>query len=150
MNKVALTILFLVLLAALGYGIYLRQQDGQSFIQNSSTSPSAGAGEQVSPSTDTGTPAPSAPKYLVRMTDSGFSPSSLAIKTGESVTFVNDSDTLRWPASGMHPTHLICPGFDALRGLAKGETYSFTFNVVKVCPFHDHLNPSLHGSITVQ
>lgn len=93
----------------------------------------------------------SAPKTLiVRISSIGFNPSDITIKVGDTVKFVNEESVPHWPASGMHPTHQICPGFDSLRGLDTGESYSFTFREAKTCPFHDHLNASMRGSITVQ
>ena len=74
---------------------------------------------------------------------------NLTIKKGDTVEFRNGDARSRWPASGMHPTHLLCPGFDALRALANGETYSHAFPEAKECPMHDHLIPSLRGKITV-
>lgn len=74
---------------------------------------------------------------------------SLTIKVGDIVKFINNDSQPHWPASGVHPTHQICPGFDALHGLTTGESYSFTFKIAKTCPFHDHLNPSHTGQIIV-
>lgn len=80
----------------------------------------------------------------------GFAPSNITITPGTKVIFINMDDNLHWPASGVHPTHQICPSFDALKGLAKNETYTFTFTEAKTCPFHDHLNPSMKGTIAVK
>lgn len=82
----------------------------------------------------------------------GVSPQNLTIKAGDTVRFTNNDSDLHWPASGVHPTHQICSGFDALHGLKQGEAYSFTFEEPKECPFHGHLNPGssiLKGKITV-
>ena len=82
----------------------------------------------------------------------GLSQSTLSIKRGDTVTFTNTDTVLHWPASGMHPAHLLCLGFDSLRGLKQGEKYSFTFEKAAVCPFHDHLNAgnaAYRGNITV-
>ncbi|MBI2063937.1 MAG: hypothetical protein HYT65_03025 [Candidatus Yanofskybacteria bacterium] len=76
-------------------------------------------------------------------------PNVVNIKAGDTVKFVNNDSTSHWPASGVHPTHQICPGFDALRGLNNGESYSFKFNEVKTCPWHDHLKPSVNGQIII-
>jgi hypothetical protein len=69
---------------------------------------------------------------------------------GTSVLFINKDASPRWPASGIHPTHQSCPGFDSLRGLQPGQSYSFTFTEKKTCPMHDHLNPQVRGSIIIQ
>lgn len=77
-------------------------------------------------------------------------PVNVTIRAGDTVKFINNDSIPRWPASGVHPTHQICPGFDSLRGLDTGESYSFTFNEAKTCPWHDHLKPSTSGKITVE
>ncbi|MEK7151658.1 MAG: hypothetical protein AAB784_03025 [Patescibacteria group bacterium] len=76
-------------------------------------------------------------------------PDIVTVKVGDSVKFVNNDSSLRWPASGPHPAHTICPGFDSLRGLKTGESYTFTFKEIKACPWHDHLKPSINGKIEV-
>lgn len=87
---------------------------------------------------------------MVEITAGGFAPAELKVKVGTMVKFTNRDSELHQPASGVHPTHEICPGFDALKGLAKDESYSFTFNTAKTCPFHDHLNPSIKGTVVVE
>ena len=77
-------------------------------------------------------------------------PDMVSIHVGDTVKFVNNDNVPRWPASGIHPTHQICPGFDSLHGLNKGESYSFTFREAKTCPWHDHLQPSVNGKIVVE
>lgn len=96
------------------------------------------------------TPRTTAKTYTISITAQGFSPANIDIAQGDTVTFINNDTEPHWPASSPHPQHTACPGFDALHGLATGETYSFTFKEVKVCPMHDHLNPFLEGSISVQ
>src|SRR3972149_5818942 len=69
---------------------------------------------------------------VVEITATGFIPSSLTIKAGETVTFVNKDTKAHWPASAMHPTHLLYPEsggcigskFDACRGLNQDENFS--------------------------
>ena len=110
-------------------------------------------------------PAPSTPKiYTIKITSSGFSPKSLTINQGDTVTFVNDDLISHWPASAMHPTHTVYPGsdirkcgtsegeniFDACKGLSKEESFTFTFNEQGSWGYHDHFNPSLTGRIIAQ
>lgn len=147
MKKQALPIISLaIVIAAIAYFIVLKSgwfgantEPGKVVPQE----PPAGApgslsGGQASPNTT----------HTISMDNNGFNPPFLQIKVGDTVTFKNDDNRLRWPASGNHPTHEICPGFDAKEGLRPGETYSFTFNEEKECPFHDHMNPTLLGKIT--
>lgn len=94
----------------------------------------------------------------VEITAAGFSPSTLAIKAGGTVAFVNKDAAQHWPASAVHPTHAVypetggCTGskFDACKGLAEGESFTFIFNEKGSWKYHDHLNPSLFGTIVVE
>lgn len=100
-------------------------------------------------------------EHTVEITDSGFVPSEITIAKGDTVTFVNMGGS-SWPASNIHPTHTIYPGsdiskcgtgaaiFDACRGLAEGESFSFKFDEVGEWKYHDHLRASLRGTVTVQ
>ncbi|MBI4281025.1 hypothetical protein HY628_02400 [Candidatus Uhrbacteria bacterium] len=82
--------------------------------------------------------------------DGVFEPRELRVAAGATVTFKNEGTRPVWPASGIHPTHLICPGFNALRSLGAGETYQFTFTEKKICPFHNHLSATENGRIIVE
>ncbi len=95
---------------------------------------------------------------------SGFNPETLIVKQGTTVTFVNKDSKDHWPASAVHPTHQLYPGsdiskcgtseknmiFDACRGLKSGESWQFTFNEKGSWKYHDHLTPSLRGTIIVE
>lgn len=105
----------------------------------------------------TPTPTPTAVykpvSYTVKLTSTGLSPASLSIRKGDTVTILNTTDAAFWPASDPHPTHTQCPGFDALRGLGNGESYTLTFTKVQTCGYHNHLdsaNASMRGTITVR
>jgi plastocyanin len=87
---------------------------------------------------------------VVMMEADGFSPATLTVESGETVTFENTSDDDRWPASNVHPTHELYPEFDAKKAVLPGESYSFTFERVGSWGYHDHLNPGLGGTITVE
>ncbi|MBI2669918.1 MAG: hypothetical protein HYX20_02155 [Candidatus Yanofskybacteria bacterium] len=92
---------------------------------------------------------PKSQTMIINFANGTATPNIVTIKAGDTVKFVNSNSTLHWPASGVHPTHQICPGFDALHGLNNGESYSFKFNEAKTCPWHDHLNPSIKGQIVI-
>jgi plastocyanin len=103
-------------------------------------------------------------EHFVEVSDSGFSPNTLTISKGDTVTFVA-LDGGHWPATDIHPTHTVYPGadigncfdeipdnefFDACRMLDEGETYSFTFNEVGEWHYHDHRQASMTGVIVVE
>ena len=88
--------------------------------------------------------------FIVEITSSGFSPQTLEISQGDTVTWTNQNSASSWPASAIHPTHTLYPGFDSKRGLKNGESYSFTFDKVGTWGYHDHLSPSTKGTIVVE
>ena len=104
-----------------------------------------------------------AENITVRYTDDGFSPKDITVDIGRSVTWVNESSKEMWIASAMHPTHSVYGGttlsehcaadatgsFDACRGLKAGESYTFTFDKAGEWKYHDHIDASKFGSVTV-
>lgn len=95
---------------------------------------------------------------VVEIGADGFSPATLTIKQGETVQFINKDAQPHWPASAVHPTHTAYPEtggcigskFDACAVLKQNETFNFTFNQIGTWKYHDHLNPSLKGTIIVE
>ncbi len=136
-------LIVLVLLIAIGGGYWLYQNRLPAVGPMPPSPPPAAVPSAAPPEASGGA------AQVISMTASGFLPTNLTIKVGDTVTFKNDDTPSHWPASGLHPTHLLCPGFDALKPVAAGETYSFTFRGAKECPMHDHLTPSIRGKITV-
>ncbi|GEM_PF-1569409 len=78
-----------------------------------------------------------------------FVPQDVKIRKGGKVTWVNKGKLFIWPASNDHPSHLAYPSFDALKGIGNGDSYSFVFDRVGTWSFHDHLNSSVSGTVTV-
>lgn len=107
----------------------------------------AGEGPSVSP---TPLPSPASAAVTISLSETGFSPAAVTIAAGTTVTFVNDGQAAHWPASAVHPTHDLLPGFDAKRGLATGETYSYTFMAAGRWGCHDHLMPQYTCAVTAQ
>ncbi len=88
--------------------------------------------------------------FDVAITAAGFDPQTITINSGDTVRFTNQADATAWPASDPHPTHTDYPGFDAKQSLSKGQTYSFTFTRIGTWGYHNHLNPSMKGTIIVK
>lgn len=86
---------------------------------------------------------------VITLTKDGFKPSELTIKKGATVMFKNTTGNLYWPASNLHPSHLIYPEFDPQTPVAPTDTWSYTFEKVGEWRFHDHLSPYFTGTITV-
>ncbi len=102
-------------------------------------------------------------KFIIEITPAGFSPPKIEIPKGSQVAFINKDGAKHWPASNTHPTHTEYPNsdinkcgtsqqaetFDACHSLEQEESYSFIFNEAGSWNYHDHLNPGLQGTITV-
>lgn len=86
---------------------------------------------------------------LVRYDGTRFSPSPITIKVGSTITFMNESGRDMWPASAPHPTHTDYPGFDAAKPIKPGQSYSFIFTKAGIWKYHNHLDPTKFGSVTV-
>ncbi len=91
-----------------------------------------------------------AKSVTVTFTDTGFSPADITINLGDSVVFTNKSSGSFWPASDPHPTHTVLPDFDADRAIATGQSYTYTFTRAGTWGYHDHLDASKRGSVTVK
>lgn len=92
-----------------------------------------------------------------------FTPNLVTIAKGGTVTFVDNSSSAMWVASGVHPDHTVYDGttrathcaagyagpapFDQC---AAGNSFTFTFDKTGTWPFHNHLNSSASGKVTVQ
>lgn len=87
--------------------------------------------------------------HQVIIKDDSFKPDTLEITQGEKVEFTNDSLKDHWPASNIHPTHGIYPEFDPRQSIKPGKSWTFTFTKPGSWRYHDHLNPSLTGTIIV-
>jgi plastocyanin len=98
----------------------------------------------------------------VTYTDQGFSPKSVTVKAGQSVTFVDKASVPMWVASAPHPDHTGYDGTSRTTHCAAGYTgpapfdecttgasYTFTFNKVGTWPYHNHLSSSDFGTVVV-
>jgi plastocyanin len=87
---------------------------------------------------------------VVRMEADSFSPPTITVQRGDTVTFENESGEDKWPASDVHPTHEEYPGFDAGKAVLDGESYEFMFDRPGRWGYHDHLKPEVKGTIVVE
>ena len=78
-----------------------------------------------------------------------FSPDRLDVDPGDIVAFVNESDSARWTASNIHPTHEILLEFDAGKPVAPGGLWLFEFVGSGFWRYHYHVSPSSSGMVVV-
>lgn len=103
-------------------------------------------------------PTTQAAENVVTYTDSGWSPSSITIRKGDTVIFKNTASDAMRVASNPHPVHTGYPTtggcvgstFDSCANIAPGSSWSFTFDFVGSWGYHNHMNPSEMGTVVVQ
>jgi len=120
--------------------------------------PTDDLGEKQEARPKTSAPVPTPKKVTVTYTNSGFSPTSIEVAVGETITFINESNHGMWIASNVHPIHTIYPttggcigsSFDACESFKTGEGWSFTFDIVGSWKYHNHVNASRGGTVIVK
>lgn len=98
---------------------------------------------------DSPSAAPSAEKNRIILNSNGFAPSPLTIKTGDSVSWVNQSGKTATVDSDTHPTHTAYTPLN-LGSFDDGATLSLTFDQAGSYGYHNHYNPSVRGTIIVE
>lgn len=111
------------------------------------TPPPAGSGTYTPPPSSESEALASA---TVTYRNGTFSPNSVTVQSGGTVTFRNEDADSLWVASVPHPVHTGLSGFDALRGIGQGESYNFTFTRSGTFGYHNHLSPNSRGTVIVQ
>lgn len=134
----------------------------QSF---NATIPGIGAAEEASTTPQAPAPVPPAltvpqvpAAVTVAYTDAGFSPATVTVANGGTVTFQNNSSRAFRPASDPHPAHSgypepgTCNGhsFDPCGAVPVGAMWSFTFHASGTWGYHDHMNSGKKGMVVVK
>lgn len=98
-------------------------------------------------------PTPTSPASLqeatITLTQSGFSPASVTIKSGTRVIWVNKSGASASVNSATHPTHRVYPALNLGR-IDEGSSLQLVFSKKGTYRYHNHLNPDQSGTITVE
>ena len=124
----------------------------------------AGGTAQITPSIEDEQLSAPAAIHTVAYTDTGYAPQTIYIKTGETVTFQNQSSRGLWTASDLHPSHRIYDGtpleehcasgagtaFDACGSTAPSGQWQFTFTKAGNWEYHNHMNPTDRGIVVVR
>ncbi len=96
---------------------------------------------------------PSDGGITITATDAGFEPSPATVKSGETITWVNDSSKTLQIGSANHPTHTInqeITGDAFVIKLAPGESKTIAVTKVGSWGYHNHLGPSITGTVIVE
>lgn len=97
---------------------------------------------------------------VVSYSSSGFSPETIRINEGETVTWVSEGPAM-WVASDVHPTHTVYPDSSIQRcgsdeedtifdQCSAGNEYSFTFDEPGEWGYHNHRRAAHTGTVLVE
>lgn len=86
---------------------------------------------------------------MIILTADGFSPATVTIKAGTTVTWTNNSGGEATVNSDPHPQHTDYPGLNLGR-FSKGQTLSLIFTALGKYGYHNHLNPWQQGTVIVE
>ena len=99
----------------------------------------------------------------VYLTESGFTPSTITVEQGETVTWVNNASREMWIGSDRHPTHTEyadstlrehCQNGDqntaAFDQCSTGHRFSFAFEKTGEWGYHNHESAGQTGTVIVE
>jgi plastocyanin/methionine-rich copper-binding protein CopC len=78
-----------------------------------------------------------------------FTPATLIVSKGTKVTWTNTDPVAHFVNTDPHPTHNHSPGLNSL-DLAKGATYSFTFDQPGEYPYHCSAHTNMRARVLVK
>jgi len=85
----------------------------------------------------------------VSYSNSGFQPKNISIKAGDTVTWTNTGDVDVSINSDPHPIHTGYPPLN-IGIVSSNKSAALIFPTPGIYKYHNHLNASQNGSITVQ
>lgn len=114
--------------------------------QTADTTSRSEAAEQTT-TTDEAAPTPSE-RMSITYTDNGFEPADITVKKGTVITVKNESSNDVQFSSADHPTHRENAEMN-LKTLSPGESDSYTASRPGTWGYHDHIDESMTGTVTV-
>lgn len=114
------------------------------------TAPNPSPASAPAASQETASPSAEVSQNVVNILSSGFMPQTITVKAGESVTWVNEDSVSHQVNSAPHPTHTNYPPLNTVGLIKAGESKSLAFPDAGSFKYHDHLNPSLTGTVVVE
>lgn len=136
----------LVVLALLGGGAWYFMNNQKTSVPAPETQ-TPETSTQTQPATESATTP--AKKNMVTISGNGFDPKSITVKMGEEVTWTNSDTVNHTVNSNPHPTHGLYSMLN-LGAIQPGASKSAMFEKSGTYTYHDHLHPSLIGTVIVQ
>lgn len=147
MNKNILMSLVVAVLIGGGALVWFSKKDSGHVTPSSTTQTSetdSSAALQLTTTDSTKTPA-----ATITYSDSGFSPAKTTVKSGDVVKVVNNSSRALEFSSDPHPVHTKDTDLNQ-QTLRPGESQTFSVTKKGTFGFHDHLDATKTGTITIE
>lgn len=142
MNKAIIAVLAVIVIAAGGY--FVLHNKSSSTTSNSSPSAASSTAASSTPSSTQ-----TAAVATITYSGTGFSPSTTTVKSGDTVAIKNSSLQDMQMESNPHPLHTDDSDLN-VGTVGSNQTVTFTVTKKGTFGFHNHLNPSDTGTITIE
>lgn len=152
-GKVIVAIIIVAVIA--GGAVLLNKKSGDNASGDSSTSQSqdssnaSGSSDEGASNANGNDNGNMAVEVTIKYNGTGFTLSSDRMKAGGTVRVVNDSEDELAFDSDPHPVHTDNPELNA-GDIAPGESKTFVIDKKGTWGFHNHLDSSEHGQLTVE
>ena len=124
-----------------------------SLYKTSSNTDQTGAGDNTQQQSQGQSKQQGQAAATITFSDSGVSPATVTIKSGEAITWTNSGSKAVQVASDSHPTHTdnreLSNGQSGLQ-IASGASTTVTLNKTGSWGYHNHLSPSTRGKVVVE
>ncbi len=127
-------VVLVVIIAGGAYWVMRNMSKPAQTPGSSSSSSSAGANQAAA---------------IITYSDSGYSPSTITVKSGDTVELKNTSSQSVQFDSDPHPIHTDDPELN-VGELSPGQTTTFKVITKGTHGYHNHLNPAQTGTIVVE
>jgi len=144
----------LVVLVVIGVGAFALAKDDNKKDSNTTNNTTKSQPSGSTSSTSKGesastTPPPAQAAGVITYSNNGFSPQTLSVKSGDTVTIKNTSSNSLQFNSAVHPQHTDNPELN-VGVVAAGESQTLKVTTKGTIGYHNHLNPGDTGTLTVQ
>jgi plastocyanin len=132
-KKKMIAVMIIIAVAAISIATALLwRNDNKDYSAKKSNPVTSAAGHQL-------------PDGQVNISDTAYTPKTIKIKVGQSVTWVNMSNQAHQVREEPYTSATAPNGLDSGEPLANGESYSYTFEKTGIFNYLDYLNPVVDG-----
>ena len=139
----------IIAVVIIGGGGYLALHNNSNKTDNEKSDSSSQSGDDKSGSSQPNASDNQQAAATITYSDSGFSPSPVTVKSGDTVAIKNASSQDLQFDSNPHPAHTDDEELN-VGTVASGQTVTFKVTKTGTYGFHNHFNPGDTGTIVVQ